>query len=39
MTREAKLLRRAFYNRDPRVVAGELLCKLVVISEGRKKLE
>jgi DNA-3-methyladenine glycosylase len=38
MTREAKLLRRAFFNRDPRVVAGELLGKLVVRSEGRKQL-
>jgi DNA-3-methyladenine glycosylase len=38
MMRQAKLLRRAFFNRDPRVVAGELLGKLVVRSEGRKQL-
>jgi DNA-3-methyladenine glycosylase len=38
MTREAKLLRRAFFNRDPRVVAGELLGKLIVRREGRKQL-
>jgi DNA-3-methyladenine glycosylase len=38
MTREAKLLRRAFFNRDPRVVAGELLGKLIVRREGRKRL-
>ena len=38
MTREAKLLRRAFFNRDPRIVARELLGKLVVRSEGRKQL-
>jgi len=25
MTREAKLLHRAFFNRDPRVVARELM--------------
>jgi len=38
MTRENRLLRRAFFNRDPRVVARELLGKLVVRREGRKKL-
>jgi len=38
MTREAKLLRRAFFNRDPRVVARELLGKLIVRREGRKRL-
>jgi DNA-3-methyladenine glycosylase len=38
MTREAKLLHRAFFNRDPRVVARELLGKLIVRREGRKKL-
>ncbi len=38
MTREAKLLRRAFFNRDPRIVARELLGKLIVRREGRKQL-
>jgi DNA-3-methyladenine glycosylase len=38
MTREAKLLHRAFFNRDPRVVARELLGKLIVRREGRKQL-
>ena len=38
MTREAKLLRRAFFNRDPRVVSRELLGKLIVRREGRKQL-
>jgi DNA-3-methyladenine glycosylase len=38
MMREAKLLRRAFFNRDPRVVARELLGKLIVRREGRKQL-
>ena len=38
MMRDAKLLRRAFFNRDPRVVARELLGKLVVRREGRKQL-
>jgi DNA-3-methyladenine glycosylase len=38
MTRDAKLLRRAFFNRDPRVVARELLGKLIVRHEGRKQL-
>jgi len=38
MTRKAKLLRRAFFNRDPRIVARELLGKLIVRREGRKQL-
>ena len=38
MTRDAKLLRRAFFNRDPRMVARELLGKLIVRREGRKQL-
>ena len=38
MTREAKLLRRAFFNRDPRLVSRELLGKLIVRREGRKQL-
>jgi DNA-3-methyladenine glycosylase len=38
MTRDAKLLRRAFFDRDPRVVARELLGKLIVRREGRKQL-
>ena len=38
MTRDAKLLRRAFFNRDPRVVARELLGRLIVRREGRKQL-
>lgn len=38
MTRETKLLRRAFFNRDPRIVARELLGKLIVRREGRKQL-
>jgi DNA-3-methyladenine glycosylase len=38
MKTDAKLLRRAFFNRDPRLVARELLGKLVVRSEGRKRL-
>ncbi|HEY2498059.1 MAG TPA: DNA-3-methyladenine glycosylase [Candidatus Angelobacter sp.] len=38
MMRDAKLLRRQFFNRDPRLVARELLGKLIVRSEGRKKL-
>jgi DNA-3-methyladenine glycosylase len=38
MTRESKLLRRAFFNRDPRIVARELLGKLIVRREGRKQL-
>jgi DNA-3-methyladenine glycosylase len=37
MTRQAKLLQRAFFNRDPRVVARELLGKLIVRREGRKQ--
>jgi DNA-3-methyladenine glycosylase len=38
MTRDAKLLRRAFFNRDPRTVSRELLGKLIVRREGRKQL-
>jgi DNA-3-methyladenine glycosylase len=38
MMRETKLLRRAFFNRDPRIVARELLGKLIVRREGRKQL-
>jgi DNA-3-methyladenine glycosylase len=38
MTREAKLLRQAFFNRDPRIVSRELLGKLIVRREGRKHL-
>ncbi len=38
MTRDAKLLSRAFFNRDPRVVARELLGKLIVRRQGRKQL-
>jgi DNA-3-methyladenine glycosylase len=38
MMRETKLLRRAFFNRDPRTVARELLGKLIVRSEGRRKI-
>ncbi len=38
MMREAKLLRRAFFNRDPRAVARELLGNLVVRREARKQL-
>jgi DNA-3-methyladenine glycosylase len=38
MTRDARLLRRAFFNRDPRAVARELLGKLIVRREGRKQL-
>jgi DNA-3-methyladenine glycosylase len=38
MRREAKLLRRGFFNRDPRTVARELLGTLIVRREGRKQL-
>jgi DNA-3-methyladenine glycosylase len=38
MTRDAKLLRRVFFNRDPRIVARELLGKLVVRRDRRKQL-
>lgn len=34
----AKLLQREFFNRDPRIVARELLGKLVVRRQGRKVL-
>jgi DNA-3-methyladenine glycosylase len=33
-----KLLRRAFFNRDPRIVSRELLGKLIVRREGRKRI-
>jgi DNA-3-methyladenine glycosylase len=35
MKHDAKLLRRAFFNRDPRIVSRELLGKLVVRKAGR----
>jgi DNA-3-methyladenine glycosylase len=38
MRRDAKPLRRTFFNRDPRIVARELLGKMIVRREGRKKL-
>ncbi len=38
MTSETKLLRRAFFNRDPRIVSRELLGKLIVRREGRRQL-
>src|SRR2546423_594035 len=38
MTRETKLLRRVFFNRDPRAVARELLGKIIVRRDGRKQL-
>jgi len=38
MTRATKLLRRAFFNRDPRLVGRELLGKLIVRRDGRKQL-
>jgi DNA-3-methyladenine glycosylase len=38
MMRDAKPLSRSFFNRDPRLVARELLGKLVVRKEGRKTL-
>jgi DNA-3-methyladenine glycosylase len=38
MTRNAKLLRRGFFNRDPRIVSRELLGKLIVRRDGRKQL-
>ncbi|HKV92490.1 MAG TPA: DNA-3-methyladenine glycosylase [Candidatus Angelobacter sp.] len=38
MIKSVKLLPRAFFDRDPRMVARELLGKLIVRSEGRKML-
>jgi DNA-3-methyladenine glycosylase len=38
MTRDTKLLLRAFFNRDPRNVSRELLGKLIVRREGRRQL-
>jgi DNA-3-methyladenine glycosylase len=36
--RKSKLLRRAFFNRDPRTVSRELLGKLVVRREGKQQI-
>lgn len=38
MIRDARLLRRSFFNRDPRLVAHELLGKVIVRKEGRKAI-
>jgi DNA-3-methyladenine glycosylase len=38
MKSEAKLLRRAFFNRDPRIASRELLGKLIVRRDGRTKI-
>jgi len=38
MTKHAKLLRRAFFDRDPRRVCPELLGKLIVRQAGEKKI-
>jgi DNA-3-methyladenine glycosylase len=38
MMRDAKLVRRAFFNRNPKFVARELLGKVIVRKEGRKAL-
>ena len=38
MQGEAKLMRRAFFNRDPRIVSRELLGKLIVRKVGRTTL-
>jgi DNA-3-methyladenine glycosylase len=38
MNQRAKLLRRAFFNRDPRIVSRELLGKLIVRRVGRKRI-
>lgn len=38
MTRKVKLLHRAFFNRDPRIVSRELLGKLIVRKAGRTVL-
>jgi DNA-3-methyladenine glycosylase len=38
LLKDAKLLRRSFCNRDPRIVSRHLLGKLVVRREGRKVL-
>jgi len=38
MTHKTRLLQRAFFNRDPRTVARELLGKLIVRREGRKQI-
>jgi DNA-3-methyladenine glycosylase len=38
MTHKAKLMTRAFFNRDPRIVSRELLGKLIVRKAGRTTL-
>ena len=38
MTRQTKLLQRAFFNRDPRAVSRDLLGKLIVRREGRRQI-
>jgi DNA-3-methyladenine glycosylase len=38
LLKDAKLLRRSFFNRDPRIVSRHLLGKLIVRKEGRKVL-
>jgi DNA-3-methyladenine glycosylase len=38
MTRKAKLLHRDFFNRDPRMVARELLGKLIIRRDGCKQI-
>lgn len=38
MMRDTRPLRRSFFNRDPRLVARELLGKLIVRKEGRRML-
>jgi DNA-3-methyladenine glycosylase len=38
MIKDAKLLRRAFFDRDPRTVARELLGKLIMRTEKEKKI-
>lgn len=38
MIKDAKLLRRAFFNRDPRIVCRDVLGKLIVRNEGGKKI-
>jgi DNA-3-methyladenine glycosylase len=37
-SRQAKLLQRAFFNRDPRAVSRELLGKLIMRREGRRQI-
>ncbi|HZD93296.1 MAG TPA: DNA-3-methyladenine glycosylase [Candidatus Sulfotelmatobacter sp.] len=38
MVKPPKLLRRAFFNRDPRTVSRDLLGKLIVRMQGKKKI-